>query len=69
MRGTATRTIGLLALVLVGLAEPAQAAEETRVVTGRLPAHEWMDWTASLSYVHEHEQGALNREYEAQDTG
>jgi len=36
----------------------AQAAEETRVVTGRLPAHEWMDWTASLSYLHEHEQGA-----------
>jgi len=28
-----------------------------------------MDWTASLSYLHEHEQGALNREYEAQDTG
>jgi hypothetical protein len=69
VRGTVTRTIGLLALVLIGLAEPAQAAEETRVVTGRLPAHEWMDWTASLSYLHEHEQGSLNREYEAQDTG
>jgi len=69
VRGTAPLPIGLLALVLVGLAEPAQAAEETRVVTGRLPAHEWMDWTASLSYLHEHEQGALNREYEAQDTG
>jgi hypothetical protein len=51
------------------MAAQAQAAEETRVVTGRLPAHEWMDWTASLSYLHEHEQGSLNREYEAQDTG
>ena len=69
VRGTVTRTIGLSALVLAGLAEPAQAAEETRVVTGRLPAREWMDWTASVSYLHEHEQGALNREYESADSG
>jgi len=58
-----------LAILLVGMAVQVQAAEETRVVTGRLPAHELMDWTASLSYLHEHEQGSLNREYEAQDTG
>jgi hypothetical protein len=55
--------------LLVGMAELAQAAEETRVVTGRLPAREWMDWTVSLNYLHEHEQGALKREYQAQDTG
>jgi hypothetical protein len=40
-----------------------------RVVTGRLPAREWMDWTVSLSYLHEHEQGALKREYQSPDTG
>jgi len=51
------------------MAELAQAAEETRVVTGRLPAREWMDWTVSLDYLHEHEHGALKREYQAQDTG
>ena len=51
------------------MAESAQAAEETRVVTGRLPAREWMDWTVSLNYLHEQEHGALKREYEAQATG
>jgi hypothetical protein len=58
-----------LALFLVGMAELAQAAEETRVVTGRLPAREWMDWTVSLNYLHEQEHGALRREHEAQNTG
>ena len=51
------------------MAELAQAAEETRVVTGRLPAREWMDWTVSLNYLHEHQQGAVKREYQAQGTG
>jgi hypothetical protein len=69
VRGIGTRTIGLCALAALGLAEPSQAAEETRVVTGRLPAREWMDWTVSLSYLHESEQGALKREYQAQDAG
>ena len=69
MRGTGIRIVGLLALVLVGLTGLAQAAEETPVVTGRLPAREWMDWTVSLSYLHEQEHGALKREDEVQDTG
>ena len=39
------------------------------MVTGRLPAREWMDWTVSLNYLHEHEQGALRREYQGPDAG
>jgi hypothetical protein len=64
-----TRTLGLLTLVSLALAEPGQAAEDTRVVSGRLPAREWMDWTLSLNYLHEKEQGVLKREVESQRTG
>jgi hypothetical protein len=69
VRGIAIRTVGLVALVSLGLAEPAQGAEETRVVSGRLPAREWMDWTFSLNYLHEKEHSPINREVESQTTG